>query len=150
MRAVIYSSGQPLVSEWMSDEETARRFLLHYNGGGTDYPFALLRAFAKERDDVMRVIISDSDFLANVAGRGHLDTLRFACERSKVLVAFLAADAANAQAGLRPVLPARQFRLAIVQNLSDFGKAAASLADALLTTGTEAIPPRRELSSGGS
>jgi|CXWL01.1.fsa_nt_gi hypothetical protein len=143
VRCIVYSYGRPLVSGWMSDEETARRFLLHYNGGGTDYPFAILKTSAKERDDVIRVIVSDSDFLTNVEGAGHLDTLRFGCERSKLLIAFLAASQTHAETVLRSILPARQFRLAIVKNLGDFAKAAASLADALMKTGTPGEGGRR-------
>lgn len=132
VRGVVYSYGPPLVSSWMSDEETARRFLLHYAGGGTDYPFDVLKAFAKERDDVIRVIISDSDFLSNVQQKGHMEALRFSCERSRLLVALLAASEAHTKTTLAPILDAKRFRLALVTSLNDFAKAAKSLADALM------------------
>ncbi|NJN05146.1 MAG: hypothetical protein HC814_00320 [Rhodobacteraceae bacterium] len=48
----------------MYDEETARRKLLHYVGGGTDFPFEAFAKFAHEKPAAIRVIISDSDFSA--------------------------------------------------------------------------------------
>lgn len=132
VRGIVYSSGPPLVSSWMSDEETARRFLLNYAGGGTEYPFGVLKAFAQERDDVMRVIISDSDFLWDVQRPGTMDILKFACERSRLLVAFLASSAPSTKQTLAPILDQRRFRLALVTSLNDFAKAAANLAEALM------------------
>ena len=116
------------------DEETAREFLLHYAGGGTDHPFDVLRAHAEERGDAIRVIISDWDFLGNVGATGALDALAFGVERSRVLVAFLALGGTSARARktLAPVLDQPKFRLAVVNSLADFGHAAAALADALL------------------
>jgi hypothetical protein len=131
VRGIVYSSGTPLVSDWMYDEERARLFLLHYAGGGTDYPFGVLKASARDRDDVVRVIISDSDFLANVQGPGAMDALRFAVDKSKLVVAFLAIDPKWAEKGLAPVLGSPKFRLVPVASMNDFARAAASLAEAL-------------------
>jgi hypothetical protein len=131
VRGIVYSSGRPLVSDWMYDEERARLFLLQYAGGGTDYPFDVLEASARDRADVVRVIISDSDFLANVQGPGAMDALRFAVDKSRLVVAFLAIDAEWARKTLAPVLGSPRFRLAPVKSMNDFGQAAADLADAL-------------------
>ena len=131
VRGVVYSSGRPLVSDWMYDEERARLFLLQYAGGGTDYPFDVLKASARDRADVVRVIISDSDFLANVQGQGAMDALRFAVDKSRLVVAFLAIDVEWARKTLAPVLGAPRFRLVPVGSLNDFARAAAGLADAL-------------------
>jgi hypothetical protein len=132
VRGIVYSSGKPLVSDWMYDEERARLFLLRYAGGGTDYPFDVLEASALERSDVVRVIISDSDFLYNVAHGKAMDRLRLGIDRSRVLVAFLAlADDKQARAQLAPALRSPRFRLVSVQSLADFARAAAELADAL-------------------
>ncbi len=131
VRGVVYSAGKPLLSDWMYDEERARLFLLHYAGGGTEYPFDVLKASARERADVVRVIVSDSDFLANVQGAGALDALRYAVDKSTLVVAFLAADPARARGTLAALLDAPKFRLVTVASLADFGGAAASLADAL-------------------
>lgn len=131
VRGIVYSSGKPLVSDWMYDEERARRFLLHYAGGGTDYPFEVLRASARERSDVVRVIVSDSDFLSNVQGAGAMDALRFGVDKSQLLVAFLAVQPDWARGPLGPVLGSPRFRLVTVTSHSDFAHAAASLAEAL-------------------
>ena len=131
VRGIVYSSGTPLVSDWMYDEERARLFLLQYAGGGTDYPFNVLKASARDRSDVVRVIISDSDFLANVQGPGAMDALRFAVDKSRLVVAFLAIEVKWARQTLAPVVASPKFRLVPVASLNDFGRAAADLADAL-------------------
>jgi hypothetical protein len=133
VKGVIYSAGPPEVSPWMYDEETARDFLLGYIGGGTDYPFDLLEAHAKERPDALRVIISDSDFLANVTQGDSMRKLVEATRRSRAVVAFLALpDGLKASQVLAPALAERHFRLVVVSWLSDFGPAAAALSRALL------------------
>jgi Peptidase family M48 len=132
VRGIVYSSGKPRVSDWMYDEETARLFLLQYAGGGTDYPFSVLKASARDRSDVIRVIVSDSDFLWNVQRDGAMDTLRFGVDKSRLLVALLALpDDKQARKLLAPVLDSPRFRLATVKKLDDFGRAAADLAEAL-------------------
>jgi len=133
VRGIVYSSGKPFVSPWMYDEERARDFLLHYIGGGTDYPFDLLAELSRERPDALRVIISDSDFLANVSAPAHLRLLVEATRRSRRLIALLALpDEQRARQVLQPVLNERGFRLVVVKWMSDFGPAAAELAQALL------------------
>lgn len=135
VRAIVYSSGKPLVSDWIYDEERARLFLLHYAGGGTEYPFEVLKASARERSDVIRVIVSDSDFLYNVEGDGGLEALRYGIDKSRLLVAFLALEGKGAPAALAPLLALPRFRLVRVGSFSDFGRAAADLADALFGGG---------------
>lgn len=133
VRGIVYSHVDPLVSPWMYDEETARDFLLHYIGGGTLFPFDVLETLSRERPDALRVIISDSDFLANVAAEGNMKLLVEAVRRSRALVAFLALpDDQRARKVLAPVLKERRFRLVVVKWLSDFGPAAAALSRALL------------------
>ena len=132
VRGIVYSSGPPLVSDWMYDEETARRFLLRYAGGGTDYPFALLKKFADERSDAIRVIVSDSDFLCNVEAPGAMDKLKYGIDHSRLLVAFLAAGAAQTKKTLASVLRYPRFRLVVVHSLDQFARSAADLADAIL------------------
>jgi hypothetical protein len=133
VKGVIYSAGPPEVSPWMYDEETARDFLLGYIGGGTRYPFELLDTLSRERPDALRVIISDSDFLANVSTDDNMELLVEATRRSRALVAFLALpDDQAARKVLAPVLRERRFRLVVVTWLSDFAPAAAALSRALL------------------
>ncbi|QSQ11666.1 M48 family metalloprotease [Myxococcus landrumensis] len=133
VRGIIYSHGSPLVSPWMYDEEHARDFFLHYIGGGTQLPFDVLRKSAREKRDVLRVIISDSDFLSNATTDDHMDVLVEAVRGSRMLVALLSlADDVHARQTLAPVVRERGFRLVVVKWLSDFGPAAAALSQALL------------------
>ena len=90
MRGVLYSSGQPQVSAWMYDEEKARRFMLQYAGGGTDFPFPMLQQFCDEDGaaDVVRVIISDEGFLWDLEAAS-IQTLHHAVKRSAGVIALL-------------------------------------------------------------
>jgi hypothetical protein len=133
VRGVVYSDRDPLISPWMYDEERARDFLLHYIGGGTWCPVEEMERLSEERPDVLRVIISDGDFLANMQHGDALERLKRVMRRSRRVVAFLAlASDDPARKVLSPVLGDAKFRLATVQWMSDFGPAAAALADALL------------------
>ena len=132
VRGAIYSYGPVKTSDWMYDEETARLFFLHYVGGGTDYPFALLEKWSAERSDVVRVIVSDSDFLSNVgSGKRAPEILQLAADRSRVLVALLAAEETYVRTTLAAALKHPRFRLAIVKSLDGFAQTAAALGDAL-------------------
>lgn len=133
VRGIVYSDGSPKVSPWMYDEETARDFLLHYIGGGTMFPFKLFTELARERPDVLRIIISDTDFLANVSDVANMKLLAEGVRRSRLVVAFLAApNEFQVRQALKPVLEDRRFRLVLVQWMSEFGPAAAALSEALL------------------
>ncbi|WP_375755274.1 M48 family metalloprotease [Corallococcus exercitus] len=133
VRGIIYSADHPIVSPWMYDEETARDFFLQYIGGGTWFPVDVMEALSVERPDALRVVISDSDFLYNMGQEDALPRFIRGMNRSRRVVAFLALpDTASARPVLAPVLGSPRFRLATVQWMSDFGRAAAALADALL------------------
>lgn len=133
VRGIIYSADNPIVSPWMYDEETARDFFFHYIGGGTWFPVEVMEQLSEERPDVLRVVISDSDFLYNMRQEGALPRFARAMERSRRVVAFLAVvDDATVRHVMAPVMGSPRFRLATVQWMSDFGRAAAALADALL------------------
>ena len=64
VRALTYSSAPVLFWEWGRSETDVSRFLMHYVGGGTDFPFDILdesvRACAG--DQPIRVIITDCRF----------------------------------------------------------------------------------------
>ena len=135
VRAIVYSAGPPMISGWMYDEERARRFLLQYSGGGTEYPFAVLEQHARERRDVLRVVVSDGDFLHNARGKGALDTLAAVLPRSRAFVAFLhvwGAQQEDARRLFEPLAGDARFRCAFVDDLRKFGTMARRLADALL------------------
>jgi hypothetical protein len=67
VRALVYSSATVMFWEWTRSETEVSRFLMHYVGGGTDFPFGILDTSVKEcaGDQPIRVIITDSDFDAN-------------------------------------------------------------------------------------
>jgi hypothetical protein len=124
VRAIVYSSDYVL-SDWIADEENARRALLHYSGGGTSYPWKVLDALAKERDDVVRVVISDGDFLYNLREKGARAIFERAIPRSRRFVTLLHLGAAPKE------LEHPGLRVVCVPDLSQFGKMAADLARAL-------------------
>ncbi len=135
VRAVVYSYGNPRVSAWLYGEDVARAFLLQYAGGGTLFPFDVLEHHADERRDALRVVISDSDFLANCAEKGARDVLATAVERSRLFVALLGLPEFSGDTVRKAIGPAAgdaRFRLARVADYGKFGEAAALLARALL------------------
>ena len=68
VRAALYTCAPVLFWEWARSEIEISKFLMHYVGAGTDFPFAILDASVKEctGDQPIRVIITDSDFDANL------------------------------------------------------------------------------------
>ena len=69
VRALLYSSDMPVKYwDWCRSSTEMSRFLMHYIGAGTDFPFGILADSTEEtlRDPPIRVVISDSDFHQNV------------------------------------------------------------------------------------
>ncbi len=132
VRGIIYSSGTPLCSPWMIDEETARRFFLNYSGGGTEFPFALLKLNAEAEPGVVRVVVSDSDFFHNLGTwkRAGMDALLVAAERSRPLVCFLNVAGEPDQKLFGPVWSHPRFRY-VEAGTGQLADAAARLARAL-------------------
>ncbi len=64
VRAALYSHETVLYWAWCRSATEMSRFLMHYIGGGTHYPFELLKRSCGEcgTDQPIRVVISDSDF----------------------------------------------------------------------------------------
>lgn len=151
VRGVVYSADW-ILSDWMYHEEVARLFFLNYSGGGTIFPFPVLRTSCRERRDVVRVVVSDADFLWNLGmdGGGELEriarerrhgkgprrasTLEFALDRSLLVVALLGlpTDQGFSKQALGPVLGHPRFRLVRVADYTALALAARDLARAIL------------------
>jgi hypothetical protein len=71
VRALLYSTDPLLFWEWSRSETEMSRFLMHYLGAGTIFPFEILaRSVAECGDDQpIRVVISDRDFDMNFNAR---------------------------------------------------------------------------------
>jgi hypothetical protein len=67
VRAALYSHEPVLYWSWCRSDVEMSRFLMHYIGGGTCFPFELLRKSCDEcgPDQPIRVVISDGDFDRN-------------------------------------------------------------------------------------
>jgi hypothetical protein len=141
VRALIYSSDHVAYWQWCRSEVEMSRFLMHYVGGGTRFPFAVLRdsVAACGSRQPLRVVITDRDFDANV------DT---APEHGRVL-----ADAAACTPGTLLLLhqPRRErvhayqqlgARVVAVEDLADFPALAGRLANALFTQEAGRVDPR--------
>lgn len=132
VRAVVYST-QEVHSGWMYDEWAAQKFLLQYAGAGTAFPFPLLEEFIRQEPGVIRVVISDNDFLSNAHGDVMLNLLERAAMKSERMVYLLnAVDEADARRRLGRALKHPRARLAVVRDQADLAKTAAVLADALI------------------
>ncbi len=131
VRAVIYSWGDPLISDWMQDEAKARDFLLNYSGGGTDYPFTLFKEHSLERKDTIHVVISDSDYLYNTKENKNYHWFMDALDRTEMYIALLQSADGYTQTALKKALEHPKFRLILVPNFTAFAKTASDLADTL-------------------
>ncbi|MHC4391159.1 MAG: DUF2201 family putative metallopeptidase [Planctomycetota bacterium] len=107
VRGVVYSWGTPLRSDWMYDEVRAREFLLSFSGGGTKFPFALMREFAEDTRDAVRIIISDADFIANVRPPGAVKEFDLALNHSRRIVLLMHLPNPKRVANLKGVLKKR-------------------------------------------
>ncbi len=130
VRGIIYSAGEPKVSDWMYGEKTAREFFLHYVGGGTDYPVKVLTESVEEWPDAIRVVLSDGDYLWNYKA-GEAEVWKKGVEGCRLYIAMLNTTAAAAKRDLAPLLKLEPFRLVIVHSMDSFARAAADLTRAL-------------------
>ena len=67
VRAALYSCEPVLYWIWCRSDVEMSRFLMHYVGAGTDFPFELLKKSCEDcrADQPIRVVISDADFRRN-------------------------------------------------------------------------------------
>ncbi len=128
-RALMYSVGTTDYWSWCRSEIEMSRFLMHYIGGGTEFPFARLTASVEECGDQQphRVVITDRDFDANIdSDPRHPGTLSLAASRGPLVLL------------LHQPLPQRVTRyrslgaaVVPVDDLEDFPRMAAALSRAL-------------------
>ncbi len=130
VRACVYSMDHPRCSEWMQSERVARRFLFHYIGGGTQFPFEVARAWAERDPGVVRVVISDSDFTYNLKAADP-SSFRNTVQRSRQFVLLLlGVTEAQVHAQWTVPIPGK-LKVITVRALDAFGPLAAQLADSL-------------------
>jgi hypothetical protein len=128
-RAVLYSGAPVTHWEWCRSEIELSRFLMHYVGGGTVYPFDLLRRSLEECRDSqpIRVIITDQDFHKNYEEcPAHAEVFAEASRLSPHLILMLHASPEEGAAYRRvgaEVIP--------VPDLEDYPAMASGLATAL-------------------
>lgn len=136
VRALLYSGDHVKLWTWTRSDVEVSRFLMHYIGGGTAFPFDVLQASVEERAvsfdgraiKPIRVVITDRDFDANVANDINAPTLLQRASSSSAPFVLLQSSpdpgcAARYKSWGMTVVP--------VQALDDFPKVAAGLARAL-------------------
>lgn len=127
-RVILYSGAAVPFWEWCRSETELSRFLMHYIGGGTEFPFPLLRQSVVECGAVqpIRVIITDADFHHNYENLRDSAAFVEAARVSPHLVLMLHAtqDVAGhyTRAGARVIT---------VKELEDYPTMAVALANAL-------------------
>ena len=131
-RATLYSSAPVQYREWCRSEAELSKFLMHYIGGGTEFPFHLLRDSVNEcaHDQPVRVVITDHDFDMNYKARKENAALvAEAVARSPYFVLMLhAVDSSWTEA-----YKATGARVIAVKELDDYPAMAAALSNALFT-----------------
>jgi hypothetical protein len=129
VRALVYSHAPTLFWEWCRSPVEMSRFLMHYIGGGTVFPFQILADSLNEcgTEQPIRVIISDSDFLHNYAD-DPADQRIFADAAHRGPVVLMLHGVAPERA--RPFTQAGA-QVVHVDQMTDFPRMAADLARAL-------------------
>jgi len=137
-RAVLYSGAAVPFWEWCRSETELSRFLMHYVGGGTEFPFDLLRKSVAEcrgRQPV-RVVISDADFHHNyAAARGNARLLAEAAAASPHFILML-----HATGDMKGRYRRAGAKVITVGEMEDYPATAAALAAALFDEGRHAAP----------
>jgi hypothetical protein len=136
VRALLYSGSHVKFWEWSRSDVEVSRFLMHYMGGGTDFPFAVLQESIGERHvshdgravKPIRIVITDRDFDVNVAGSAVAPTLLPAAAAASAPLVILQA---SPESGCKALYEQWGLTVVPVLTLDDFPKMAVSLARAL-------------------
>jgi hypothetical protein len=128
-RAVLYSGAPVKYWEWCRSEIELSRFLMHFIGGGTIFPFELLEKSLHECGTVqpVRVLITDTDFDANYGATPEHRRIFADAVRTSPLVMLLHHPRKSQVAHYRSV----GARVVEVAKMEDFPRMAAGLAHAL-------------------
>jgi hypothetical protein len=130
VRAAMYSHEPLLYWDWCRSNLEMSKFLMHYIGGGTDFPFQLLQRSCEEcgRDQPIRVVISDHDFDANFVAHPENRGIFFtACARSPRFILLLHRPEPVQVACYRSL----GGTVVVIEDLADFPRMAAGLAFSL-------------------
>jgi hypothetical protein len=136
-RVVLYSGSAVPFWEWCRSELELSRFLMHYVGGGTEFPFDLLRQSVTECGSTQptRVVITDADFHHNHEASPDRGAFAEAGLVSPHLILMLHATGDRggqyARAGARVIT---------VKELEDYPRMAVALANALFEEGHHVTP----------
>ena len=141
-RALLYSTTTVAYWDWCRSETELSRFLMHYIGGGTKFPFEQLESSVRECGErkPIRVVISDGDFNRNFAGeKSGTRILGEAVRRSD---SFLMLLHQVAPASTKPYrdLGAKVIEIA---DLNDFPKMAAKMAQIFFADEKPRLEPVR-------
>lgn len=134
VRALLYSGDHVRYWTFCRSEVEMSRFLMHYIGGGTTFPFEVLEESIRECGDKqpIRVVITDSDFDHNYEERReHASIFALAAERSPHLVLLLHAPREERVKLYRKA----GAEVVAVEELDDFPRMAADLSRALFDDG---------------
>lgn len=138
-RAALYSCDPVCYWEWCRSEIEMSRFLMHYVGGGTSFPFQLLEKSTEEcrRDPPIRVVISDFDFDRNYSDNYKQNSviLREAVARSHQFILLLHRSTEQFLKEYRGM----GANYVPIEEFEDFPKLAVDLTLALFPDGTDVV-----------
>jgi hypothetical protein len=139
-RALIYSNAAVKHWDWCRSEVELSRFLMHYVGGGTIFPFDVLQKSVQEcvGTQPIRVAITDTDFDRNYDSKPtHADLFKEAVAASPHFVLLLH----NPDAKKTPRYTQAGARVVRVERMEDFPRMAGALSQALFPAAGEAPAP---------
>jgi hypothetical protein len=130
VRALLYSGAPVSYWQWCRSEVEMSKFLMHYIGGGTVFPFEILRKSVEECAtwQPVRVVITDTDFDHNYQSRKEHATLFAEAVGKSPHFVLLLHRPQEARVQLYSQVGARVVR---VPQLEDYPRMAAALAHAL-------------------
>lgn len=137
VRGLIYSTNNIKHWDFTRSEVEISRFLMNYIGGGTDFPFEVLRKSVVDcgRNQPVRIVLTDSDFSYNLKGDAKRPAIAAQAAGKAVFVALL--NGATADAKWVKEIAATGITTIPVASLDGFPKVAAALGEKLFGEGTK-------------